>query len=66
MVMRFGNWNIRNLFKAGSLKTVASELAKYNVDVVAVQEVILDEGGSHQEIIIQFSMIMGMLIITWG
>jgi len=36
--------NVRSLYRAGSLKTVASELAKYNLDSVAVQEVRCDEG----------------------
>jgi hypothetical protein len=35
----FGTWNVRILYRAGSLKTVASELAKCNLDLVAVQEV---------------------------
>jgi hypothetical protein len=32
--------NGRGLYRAGSLKTVASEMAKCNLDLVAVQEVI--------------------------
>jgi len=32
-------WNVRSLYRAGSLGTVASELGKYNLDLVAVQEV---------------------------
>jgi hypothetical protein len=37
--MRFKTCNVRSLYRAGSLKTVASELSKYNLDLVAVQEV---------------------------
>jgi len=33
--MRFGVWNVRSLYREGSLKAVASELAKYNLDLVA-------------------------------
>jgi hypothetical protein len=44
--MRFGTRNVRSLHSSGSLKTVASELAKYNVDLVAVHEVRSIEGGS--------------------
>jgi len=33
----------------GSLKTVATELAKYNSDLVAIQEVKLDNGGSEAD-----------------
>jgi hypothetical protein len=36
--VRLGMWNVR------SMKTEASELAKYNLDLVAVQEVIWDKG----------------------
>jgi len=34
MDMTFGIWNVRSLYRAGSLKTVASELAKYNLGQV--------------------------------
>jgi hypothetical protein len=46
MGMRFGTWNVRSLFKAGSLKTVTSKLAKYNLGLVPVQEVRCVKGGS--------------------
>jgi hypothetical protein len=39
MEMRFGRWNFRSVYSAGALKTVASELEKYNSDPVAVEEV---------------------------
>jgi hypothetical protein len=39
MDMRFGIWNLRSLYKAGSLKTVASELGRYHFDLMALQEV---------------------------
>jgi len=38
----------RSLYRTGSLKTVASELAVYNLDLVAVQEVRWAEGSSQQ------------------
>jgi hypothetical protein len=31
MDMRFGTWNVRSLYRSGSLKTVPRELGKYNV-----------------------------------
>jgi exonuclease III len=43
--MKFGTWNVRSLCMEGLLKTVASELAKYKLDIVAVQEVRWVEGG---------------------
>jgi hypothetical protein len=39
MDMRFGIWNVRSPCRAGSLITVARELAKYILDFVGVQEV---------------------------
>jgi exonuclease III len=46
MNMRFGIWNVRSLYKAGSLMTVLRELSKYKLDLVGVQEVRLEDGGT--------------------
>jgi hypothetical protein len=46
MDMRFGTWNVRRLYRSGSLKTVARELGKYKLDLVGVQEVRWDKGGT--------------------
>jgi exonuclease III len=35
--MRFSTWNVRSLYRIGSLKTVARELGKYKLDLVGVQ-----------------------------
>jgi hypothetical protein len=35
--MRFGTWNVRSLYRSGSLKMVARELGKYKLDLVGVQ-----------------------------
>jgi exonuclease III len=43
--MRFGTWNVRSLYRAGSLLTVSRELARYKLDLVGVQEVRW-QGGS--------------------
>jgi hypothetical protein len=32
MDMRFGTWNVRSLYRPGSLKTVSGELAKYKLE----------------------------------
>jgi exonuclease III len=37
--MRFGMWNVRSLYRAGLLKTVARELGNYKLDLLGVQEV---------------------------
>jgi exonuclease III len=44
--MRFGTWNVRSLYRASSLKTVSRELAKYKLDLVGVQEVRWESGGT--------------------
>jgi exonuclease III len=46
MDMKFGTWNIRSLYRIGSLKTVARELGKYKLDLVGVQEVRWEKGGT--------------------
>ena len=44
--MRFGTWNVRDLYRAGSLTAVVRELARYKLDLVGVQEVRWDRGGT--------------------
>jgi hypothetical protein len=46
MDMRFGTWNVRSMYRAGSLRAVAGEISKYNLDLVEVQEVRWDGGGT--------------------
>jgi len=36
--MRFGTWNIRRVHRTDSLKTVASELAKYKINLMAIKK----------------------------
>jgi hypothetical protein len=44
--MRFGLWNVRSLYRAGSLMTVSRELSRYKLDLVGVQEVRWEGGGT--------------------
>jgi len=44
--MKTGTWNVRSLYRAGSLKAAARELVRYKLDVVGVQEVSWDKGGT--------------------
>ena len=44
--MRFGTWNVRSLYGAGSLRATARELARHKLDLVVVQEVRWDRGGT--------------------
>jgi hypothetical protein len=43
--MRFGTWNIRSLYRAGSLTAAARELAGYKLDLAGVHEVRWDKEG---------------------
>jgi exonuclease III len=43
--MRLGTWNVRSLYRAGSLVKVSKELSKYRLDLVGVQEVRWEGGG---------------------
>jgi hypothetical protein len=37
--MRFGTWNVRSMYKVGSLRAVVEEISKYKLNLVGVQEV---------------------------
>ena len=47
--MKLGTWHVRSLYRAGSLKAAARELARYKLDVVGVQEVWWDKEGTVTE-----------------
>jgi len=42
---RFATLKLRSLYRAGSLKTVTSEMTKYNLGLLAIQEVRWVNGG---------------------
>jgi len=42
--MGFGTWNVRSLYRAGSLTAAVTVLARYELDLVGVQEVRWDKG----------------------
>ena len=44
--MRLGTWDVRSLYRSGSLTSVARELARYTLDLVGVQEDRWDKVGS--------------------
>jgi hypothetical protein len=46
MDLRFEVWDVRSLYKEGSLMTVSRELARYKLDLVGVQEVRWEGGGT--------------------
>ena len=41
-----GTWNVRSLYRAGSLMAAARELTRYKLDLVGVQEVRWDKGDT--------------------
>ena len=43
--MKLGTWNVRSVYRAGSFKAAARELARYQVGVVGVHEVRWDKRG---------------------
>jgi hypothetical protein len=59
--MKFGTRDIRSLYRAGSMKAAASELAKYNSDLVALPGSDRTRALISQQTVIHFSMAMGML-----
>jgi hypothetical protein len=59
MDMRFGTWNVRS-----SLRAIAEEISKYNLDLVGVQEVRWDGGGTEPAGEYTFSMERGMKIMN--
>ena len=44
--MRFGTWNVRRLYRSGSLTTVVRELARNKLDLVGVHKVRWDKWGT--------------------
>jgi exonuclease III len=60
--MIFGTWNVRSLYRVGSLITVARDLGKYKLDLVRVQEVRWEKEATARAEEIRFSMERGMKI----
>jgi hypothetical protein len=48
MDMRFGTCNVRSLCRIGSLMTIVRELGKYKLDLLGVQEVRWEKGGTER------------------
>jgi len=44
--MRFDTWNVKNLYRAGSHTATSRESSRYKLDLVGVQEVRRDKGGT--------------------
>ena len=46
MDMRFGLWNVRSVYRSGSLTTLARELVRYKLGLVGIQDVRWNKGGT--------------------
>ena len=46
---RIGTWNVRSVYRAGSLTAAARELARCKLDLVGVQDVRWDKDGTVRE-----------------
>jgi hypothetical protein len=46
MDLRFGTWNDRSMYRAGSLRSGVEEISKYKLDLMGVREVKWDGGGT--------------------
>jgi hypothetical protein len=46
MDLRCGTSNVRSMDRTGALRTVAEEVSKYKLDLVGIQEVRWDRGGT--------------------
>jgi hypothetical protein len=46
MDLRFGTWNVRYMYRGGSLRLVTGEILKHKLDLLGVQEVRWDRGGT--------------------
>jgi exonuclease III len=63
MDMRFGTWNVRNMYRACLLRALVEEISKYKLDLLGVQEVRWDGGGTKPAGEYIFSVERGMRII---
>ena len=60
-----GTWNIRSLYRPGSLMAAARELARYKLDLVGAQEVRWEKEGTVKAGDYSFSMGKEMKNISW-
>jgi len=64
--MRFSTWNVRSLYRSGSLTAAARKLTRYKLDLVGVQEVRWEKGGMVRAGDYSFfSMEKEMKIVNW-
>jgi hypothetical protein len=64
MHMKFGTWNVRIMYRVGSLITVSTELYRCRLDLLGVQE-FRWEGGATEPAEHTLSIERGMRTINW-
>jgi hypothetical protein len=65
MDMKFGIWNVRSLSRSFSLKTVPRELAEYKLDLVGMQEVRWDSGGTEPvDLVVHSKLFLSVVVRT--
>jgi hypothetical protein len=64
MDMRFGIWNVRSMYRAGSLRAVAEEISKYNLVLWEYRRSDGMEVALNQQANIHFSMEKEMKIMN--
>jgi len=65
MDIRFGTWNVRSLYRAGSLTAAVRELERYKLNLVGVQEVRCNKGAMVRAGDYIFSVEKETKIINW-
>jgi len=60
----FGTWNVRILYRLGSLATATRELARYKLELVGAVQVRRDKGGTVRACVF-FSLEKETEIICW-
>jgi exonuclease III len=48
MDVRFATWNVRSIYRAGSLRAIAEDISKYKLDLVGVPEIRWEKGGTER------------------
>jgi len=59
--MKFGTWNVRSLYRTGSVTAAVRELARYKLDLVCVQEVKWDKGHMQSTCNVYWSLYTGTI-----
>jgi len=63
--MRFGTWYVRSLYRAGSLTAAARKLARYKLDLVGVQDIRWEKGGTVRAGYYNFKLMVPCIIVQY-